>query len=259
MNVLIVEDEPLAAAHLATLVLKYESHIAILATLESVRDTVEYFQHHSAPDLLLLDIHLADGLSFSIFDQVEVACPVIFTTAYDEYALRAFKTNSIDYLLKPIDEEALANALDRYVKWFQQGSKQQKQQLVDLALLRELMQGKQEGRSYKSRFVVKKGEHLASIPVEEIMYFYSEDKVTLFKTRDNKRYLVDPTLQEITEQVDPKDFFLINRSHLIRLEAIRDMISYSNRRLKVILTHAEQEEVIVAREKVAAFKSWLDR
>ncbi|MDP5171077.1 MAG: LytTR family DNA-binding domain-containing protein [Bacteroidia bacterium] len=259
MKVLIVEDEPLAAEHIKSLVLKYESHINIVGMLESVREAVAFFRDQPAPDLLLLDIHLADGLSFSIFDQVQVECPVIFTTAYDEYALRAFKSNSIDYLLKPIHFDALATAMDRYVKWFQQGSRKQTQQLVDLSLLRELMQGKQEEKTYKSRFVVKKGEHLASIPVEDILYFYAEDKVTLFKTTDGKRYLVDPILGEIEEQLNPTYFFRINRSFLIHHAAIDDMISYSNRRLKIILKHPPEQEVIVSREKVTEFKEWLDR
>ncbi len=259
MKVLIVEDEPLAASHLSGLIHQYESHIQILDTLESVREVVAWLEQHKEPDLLFLDIHLADGLSFAIFDQIQVQCPVIFTTAYDEYALQAFRTNSIDYLLKPVQFEQLAKALDRYVSWFQQGAKGQKPQLVDMELLRQMMNPAQENTSYKKRFVVKKGEHLVSVPVTDILYFYSEDKATLFKTTDNKRYLIDPTLTEIETQVDPNQFFRVNRGVLVSLQAIEDIISFSNRRLKLHLKHPPESEVLVAREKVSPFKEWLDQ
>lgn len=259
MKVLIIEDEHLAASHLESLIKQYESHIIILDKLESVREAVAYLKEHPSPDLLFLDIHLADGLSFAIFDQVKVECPVIFTTAYDEYALQAFQANSIDYLLKPINFEKLGNAMDRYVSWFQVGSRAQQPQMIDLELLKGLMSGGAEKKKYKTRYVVKKGEHLVSVPVEEILYFYSEDKATLFKTAENKRYLMDPTLSEIEDQVDPDQYFRINRGMMVRIDAIQDIITFSNRRLRIMLQHPPEDEVLVAREKVTAFKEWLDR
>lgn len=259
MKVLIVEDEPLAASHLASLIHQYESHIQILDKLESVREVVAWFGQNKEPDLLFLDIHLADGLSFAIFEQVEIQCPVIFTTAYGEYALQAFRANSIDYLLKPVQFDQLAQALDRYVTWFQRGAKAQKPQLVDLNVLRQMMHSQQEAPAYKKRFVVKKGEHLVSVPVEEILYFYSEDKATLFRTREGKRYIIEPTLSDLEPQVDPDLFFRVNRSCLLRLDAIQNILSYSNRRLKLTLQHQPEGEVIVSREKVREFKDWLDR
>lgn len=259
MNVLIVEDEHLAGTHLESLIKQYESHIKILARLESIRDTVAYLKSNSQPDLMFLDIHLADGLSFGIFDQAKVECPVIFTTAYDEYALQAFRANSIDYLLKPINFDKLANAMDRYVNWFQTGSRAQPSQMIDVSMLKGLLAGDSQKKQYKSRYVVKRGEHLVAVPVEDILYFYSEDKATLFKTSEGKRYLIDPTLSEVEAQVDPEEFFRINRGMMVRFEAIKDMVSYSNRRLKLILHHPPESEVLVAREKVTEFKNWLDR
>ncbi len=262
MKILMVEDEPLAAAHLQSLVHRYESHIEILARLESVREVVAYFQQHPSPDLLLLDIHLADGLSFAIFDQVQVECPVIFTTAYDEYALRAFRSNGIDYLLKPIGYEDLAQALDRYVNWFQKGQQLPPYQVIDMEVLQQLMKPatlKEEKSPFKTRFLAKKGEQLVSVPTDDILYFYSEDKVTLFKTKDQRRFIIEPTLGEIEAQVSPQDFFRVNRGFLVRFEAIEEILAFSNRRYRLSLKHHAGEEVLVAREKVAAFKEWLDR
>ncbi|MEL6674737.1 MAG: LytTR family DNA-binding domain-containing protein [Bacteroidota bacterium] len=257
MTVLIIEDEPLAAERLEEMILRYESHIEVVDRLDSVSRAVRFFKENSPPDLLFLDIQLADGLSFDIFDQVTVPCPIIFTTAYDQYALKAFKVNSIDYLLKPLDEEELAAALDQYVKQYQDVSRKKQALPFDLESLRQMVMG--EKKAYKTRFVVKKGEHLVVVPVEDILYFYAEEKVVFMRTEDGRRFLIEGTLAEVEEKIDPDAFFRINRTYLVSAASMEDIVSFSNRRLKLSLRHQKDEKVLVAREKVKAFKAWLDR
>ena len=257
MKVLIIEDEPLAAQHLKKLILQYESHIEVVGIEDSVSGAIKWLENHPRPDLIFLDIQLADGISFSIFEQVQVDSPVIFTTAFDEYAIRAFKLNSVDYLLKPLDYDELASAMDKYVKLYRDTQRKSVVHSLDITSLREIVLG--ERQDYKSRFVVKMGEHLHSIPVEDILYFYSEDKISLFKTREDKRFIIDFTLGEIEEKVDPKLFFRLNRKYLVQHNAILDIVSFSNRRLKVGLKYATDTDILVSRERVNAFKEWLDQ
>lgn len=264
MRVLIIEDEPLAAERLQQLILQYEPHIDIVGSLDSVAESVEWLQAQAAPDLIFVDIHLADGLSFQIFDQVQISCPAIFTTAYDAYAIKAFKLNSIDYLLKPLDYEGVARAMDKFIKlhWHKNPQTRPKA-LVDIEALQALFQGQAVSQvdkpTYKARFVVKQGEQLVAIPVEDILYFYAEDKVSFLRTREGKRFILDFTLGELEAKVDPSVFFRVNRSFLTRFEAIEKMVAFSNRRLKLSLLHAAGERVLVSREKVTEFKAWLDR
>lgn len=257
MKVLIIEDERIAADRLAQLVLEYESHINILGKLDSVETAVAWLKNNPEPDLIFLDIQLADGLSFNIFDQVKISCPIIFCTAYDEYALRAFRLNSIDYLLKPVDFESIAQALDKFVSLFMQ-KKQQPQAYLDPEVLREMISQVQQPKRFKNRFIVRKGERLIAVPVEDILYFYSEDKATLFMTKEGRKFVVDYTLGELETQVDPLQFFRLNRAYLARAEAIQDIISYSQSRLKIVLKESKDPDILVSKKNVYAFKVWLE-
>ncbi len=257
MKVLIVEDEPLAAEQLEEMILTYESHIEILAKLDSIESAVQWLKTHPAPDLAFFDIQLADGLSFRIFEEVEFVTPVIFTTAFDEYALKAFEVNSIDYLLKPIGYENLAKAIDKYAKLFL-APQVNAPATLNLATIKSVMESIQKPKRYKSRFVVKRGEHLHSLSVEEVLYFYSEDKFTFIKTRQDQRFIIDFTLAELESQLDPERFFRVNRQYLITHTALKDIISYSHSRLKVNLLHSDDANIVVSKQKVPEFKTWLE-
>jgi two-component system LytT family response regulator len=255
MKVLIVEDENLAAERLKNLILKYDDSIEIVEWLDSVEETVAWLNNNETPDLLFFDIQLADGLSFEIFDAIEITAPVIFTTAFDEYALRAFKVNSIDYILKPLDYQELKNAIDKYKAQFQQ----EKPIIPNWNILQETLKAIKTGKDYKTRFAVKKGVHLASIPIAAIAYFFSEHKISWLKTNDGKKYAVDYTLDQLAEILNPKNFFKLNRKYITSIEAIKDVVVYSNSRLKVQLIDTSKDELIlISREKVSDFKQWLD-
>jgi len=249
-KVLIIEDEKPAAEWLRQLIVKFDSQISILNVIDSVSGAVEWFQKNQAPDLVFMDIQLADGLSFAIFERVKVPCPVIFTTAYEEYAIKAFKVNSVDYLLKPIAYNELEAAFQKF------GAKQQAVPEVTIELLNKVKDMLQ--KQYKTRFVIKVGEHLKSIPVEDILFFYSLDKATFLCTADFKTYLVDYSLDRISEMVEERRFFRINRKYILNNQSIADIVFYSNSRLKIKLKKPDEESIIVSRDKVAAFKEWLD-
>ena len=249
-KVLIIEDEKPAAEWLRQLILKFNPEISVLAVVDSVCGATEWFQQNPAPDLVFMDIQLADGLSFGIFERVQVPCPVIFTTAYEEYAVKAFKVNSVDYLLKPIAFSELEAAFLKF------GKQIQKVPSVTIELLdkvREMLR-----KQYKTRFVIKVGEHLKSIPVEEILFFYSLDKATFLCTMDFKNYLIDYSLDRVSEMVDERRFFRINRKYMLSNQSIADIVVYSNSRLKIKLKKPDEEGIIVSRDKVQAFKEWLD-
>lgn len=256
MKVLIIEDEILAAERLESLIKQYDATIEIVEIIDSVEDTVIWLTKNDHPDLIFLDIQLADGLSFEIFEQTTVNSPIVFTTAYDEYAVKAFKVNSIDYLLKPIDLEDLTKAFIQYKK--QYPAPIQKRVSPDLVLIQQAMQ--MLTKQYKTRFIVKAGNHLNAVPVENISYFFSEHKATWLQTA-TKKYLIDYTLEQIEGMLDPTQFFRLNRKYLVIFSAIRDVISYSNSRLKVTLVDAKKadEQILISREKVSAFKAWLDQ
>ena len=252
MKVLIVEDETMAANRLSSLLKKLEPEVEILEQLDSVKSTVAWLKNNKA-DLLFFDIQLADGLSFDVFSQVEVKNPVIFTTAFDEYAIKAFKVNSIDYLLKPIDPEELESALNK----FHENFKKEEKKSPDLSMLEQAM--KMLTKQYKERFVVKIGEHIHTVNVSDTAYFFSQDKATFLVTEAQKRFIIDFTLEQLQEVLDPEEFFRINRKFLISMKAVKDIISYSNSRLRIILHHSDDMDAIVSREKVQEFKKWLDR
>lgn len=254
MKVVIVEDEPNAAQRLSKLIVELESQAEILATIDSVKRSVAWFKSNPSPDLVFMDIQLGDGLSFEIFEQVKVHAPVIFTTAYDAYALKAFKVNSVDYLLKPVDKSELLNALDKYRSVSARPSTQTHDLLNNIGQAVQMLT-----RKYKTRFVIKVGEHLKTIEVSQVRYFFSQDKTTFCTTEESRNLIVDYTLEQLEEMLDPDEFFRINRKYLVRSSSIKDMINYTNSRLKLILKGSDDDDVIVARERVQDFKDWLDR
>jgi DNA-binding LytR/AlgR family response regulator len=251
MRVIIIEDEKPSARRLDRMLIELDFHAQTM--LHSVEESIEWFQNNEHPDLIFLDIQLSDGLSFEIFEQVEVKSAIIFTTAYDEYALQAFKLNSIDYLLKPIDDEDLANAVNKYK------NRIPKQQAVTLDFndIKKLLVNPIE-REYKKRFSVKVGQHLKLITIDEIECFYSENKGTYLHTNEGRNYLLDTTLEQLENELEPDQFFRINRKFFVNIKAIKDMVSYTNSRLQIKLESYKEQEVIVARERVKEFKNWLD-
>ncbi|HJX70653.1 MAG TPA: LytTR family DNA-binding domain-containing protein [Bacteroidales bacterium] len=252
MTCLIIEDEKVAAERLKDLILKYDNRIEILGIIQSVKNAVVWFNNHSSPDLVFMDIQLADGLSFEIFEKTIITAPVIFTTAYEEYSLRAFKVNSIDYLLKPIDSDDLKNAIDKFKNSpFNQSVYRYPQQVFDRVL-------KSITKEYKSKFVIKVGEHIRIIPVEEVCCFYSVEKATFMQTTGNRNYDISHSLDQLTDLLDPATFFRVNRQYMIAISSIKDIVQYSGSRLRLKILNNEDEEIIVSREKVQDFRKWLE-
>ncbi|QIL75463.1 LytR/AlgR family response regulator transcription factor [Hymenobacter sp. HDW8] len=260
LRALLIEDEPLAARRLTELLRRQTPAVEVISTAESVAaakvllDTLQ-----PAPDVLFLDIHLADGLSFELFEQTTVPCPVIFTTAYDQYAIRAFKVNSVDYLLKPIDAGELEAAVQKLRRSRSAAQPATPATAFDPALLAQVLQQMQVRPAYKEQFVVRVGEHLKTIATEQIAYFFSLEKATLLQTRENRRFVVDYTLEQLEGLLDPRQFFRLNRTYLAQASAIQDIIHYTNSRLQTVLQHCPEGPVLVSRERVPAFKAWLDR
>jgi DNA-binding LytR/AlgR family response regulator len=253
MRVLIIEDEPLAAQRLETILKELVPEAIIVAKIDAVKKAVKWLKENPSPDLVLMDIQLADGVSFQIFDQHPITAPIIFTTAYDAYALQAFKVNSIDYILKPVDKQELSHALDKLAR-ISKSETDTRQLMENIGQAVQMILKK-----YKTRFVIKVGEHLKTIEVDSIRYFFSQDKATFCVTEQNRNMIVDYTLEQLEEMVDPNDFFRINRKYLVRAGSIQDIIHYTNSRLKLILKGSQETDIIVARERVQEFKEWLDR
>jgi DNA-binding LytR/AlgR family response regulator len=249
MNCLIVEDEKVAAERLVGLIKKYDPSIDITEIVQSVKNAVQWLNTHQAPDLIFMDIQLADGLSFEIFEQTIVKTPVIFTTAYDEYALKAFKVNSIDYLLKPIDPDELKNAIDKFKE--SNSPKEIPAQVFD-SIMHSLT------KKYKNKFVMNVGEHIKVFTTEDIQCFYSMEKCTFLQNNSGRDYAINYSLDQLEDLLDPAQFFRINRKFIVSFSAISDIISYSNSRLKVKLNSNESNDLIVSREKVQDFKKWLE-
>ncbi|WP_242093183.1 LytR/AlgR family response regulator transcription factor [Aestuariivivens sediminicola] len=251
MNVIIIEDEKPSARRLQRILKNLNVHTDIM--LHSVEEAVAWFEQHEHPDLIFLDIQLSDGLSFEIFEQVEIKSSIIFTTAYDEYALKAFKLNSIDYLLKPIDEEELAIAVSKYKDRVYPNQPV----TLDFNDIKNLLINPLD-RAYKKRFSVKVGQHLKLINIDDIECFYSQNKGTYLCTTDGRNYLLDTTLEHLENELEPALFFRVSRKFIVNINAIKDMISYSNSRLQIKLNAYSEDLVIVAREKVKDFKAWLE-
>lgn len=249
MNCLIIEDEKEAAIKLSGMIEKYDRNIVIIDTIQSVKNAVIWLNDNKTPDLIFMDIQLADGLSFEIFEQTIVKAPVIFTTAYDEYALKAFKVNSIDYLLKPIGQTDLNQAIDKYKE--NNTSKEISAQVFD-TILHTL------SKKYKSKFLIKVGEHIKVFTIDDIQCFYSMEKCTFLQNNEGRDYAIGYTLDQIENLINPSKFFRINRSFLVSYSAISNIISYSNSRLRINLKSNNSEDLIVSREKVRDFKKWLE-
>lgn len=249
MNCLIVEDEKAAADRLTGLIKKCDPSIDITEIVQSVKNAVKWLNTNQVPDLIFMDIQLADGLSFEIFEQTIVKTPVIFTTAYDEYALKAFKVNSIDYLLKPIDEGELKNAIDKFKE--NNSPKEIPAQVFDSIMLSLT-------KKYKNKFVLKVGEHIKVFTTEDIQCFYSIEKNTFLQNNSGRDYAISYSLDQLEDLLDPARFFRINRKFIVSSSKISVIVSYSNSRLLVKLNSNFSDELIVSREKVQDFKKWLE-
>ena len=251
MKAIIIEDERPAARRLTRLLNKLQ--VDVRATLHTVEESITWFRNHSHDGLLFLDIQLSDGLSFEIFEDIDIDNPIIFTTAYDEYALQAFKLNSIDYLLKPIDEEELSKAILKYRSLNADDRKLQ----IAFEDIKKLLVNPVE-REYKKRFTARVGQHIKIIPAPDIECFFSENKGTYAATVDGRNYLLDTTLEQLEEELKPEKFFRVSRKFYVNLDHILDIISYTNSRLKIKLKTFKDHEIIVSRERVRDFKLWLE-
>lgn len=251
MKVVIIEDEHLAADKLSRMLRDLDPEIQILATLETVSESADWLSNNDPPDLIFMDIQLNDGISFEIFDSVKITTPIVFTTAFNEYAIKAFKVNSVDYLLKPYTKEDLQAAIEKYRNLHK--SETLHSEKID-HLYRQLV------KEYKTRFFVKLGTHYHSVSTNEIACFFIRQRGTFLKTTVGKNLDVDYSLDQIQKLVDPAQFFRINRNYIINIDSISDIISYSSNRLKLILKNFEHlDELLVSREKTGEFKKWLDR
>jgi two-component system, LytTR family, response regulator LytT len=250
MNVIIIEDEKPAARLLQRKLARLD--IEAQTMLHSVEEALEWFNNNPQPDLIFLDIQLSDGLSFEIFEAMPISSAIIFTTAYDEYALRAFKLNSIDYLLKPIDEDDLEAA----VKKFRARQPKEQPLSLDFDQIKRMLSNPAE-KAYKKRFTIKMGQHLKMVNVDDAECFYSENKGTYIHTTENRSYLLENTLEQLENELDPKQFFRVSRKFIVHISAIKDIVVYTNSRLKIILPAYKEDEVIVSRERVNDFREWL--
>jgi DNA-binding LytR/AlgR family response regulator len=252
MKILIVEDEQPAARRIIRLVQEQLPETKDIVHLESVEDTVDFFKKGENADLAFFDIQLADGLSFDIFSRCKVGCPVIFTTAYDEYALKAFKVNTVDYLLKPIEESDLKHALEKYHELY----KTKESILPDYSVLIDMIKGGAE--KFKKRFLIKSGGRLAFVNIEDISYFFSDDGTSFLVTTSKDRFILESTLEEIESAINSIDFFRINRKMIVRTSAIKKIEPHFNNRFLLELQPPFEEEVIVSRQRSAEFRTWLD-
>jgi len=253
IRILIIEDEERSAARLQKLIAEARPDAQIVGKCESTAESLDWFANHPMPDLIFSDIQLSDGLSFEVLEQIKPSAPVIFTTAYDQYAIRAFKSNGIDYLLKPIVPEELATALNRF---FEKRQTTAESSAADwLAELTRAMQ--RESQSYRTRFLVKMGEKFRSFEASELVCLEGRDKSTWIITPDGRSYPIDDTLEKLEQTLDPKQFFRISRKFIVNASSIKVMEAYPNSRIKLTLNGYAADDVIVARERTQAFKNWL--
>jgi two-component system, LytTR family, response regulator LytT len=250
MKVLILEDETLAADKLESMLLELQPNAKVVARIKSIESAVQWLQENPHPDLILSDIRLLDGVSFDIFSQVKVDKPVIFTTAYDQYAIRAFEVNSIDYLLKPVQKEKLQNSLTKL-----QASKEQS--VPDYSEILSFIKSNQP--SYKSRFMVRLGQRIVAITSEKIGYFYSENKLTYIVTLEGKKFPIDQPLDELIDLLDPKRFFRVNRQFIVAFDSIAEIHPYFKGRIKIVLQPKSDEEVVISSDRTPEFKKWIDQ
>lgn len=256
MNALIVEDEELAVKKLQKLIAEADASLTVVGITASIEESVDWLIANPAPDLIFMDIELADGQSFEIFDKVEVQSTVIFTTSYDEYALQAFKVNSIDYLLKPIQKEDLQRSLKKLRDLRGNASTDNAPFSIE-KLIKELKL--QLPADYRKRFLVRQGQRLLSIETQDIAYFYTDDRFSFFRTHSNQKFLVDYTLDELSDNLDPQYFFRISRGVIVTHQAIEQIQPYFGNRLSLTLRPIFDKEAIVSREKVSDFKKWMGK
>ncbi|MBA4367022.1 MAG: DNA-binding response regulator [Desulfobacterium sp.] len=254
MKVVIIEDEMAASRRLEKMLKKIDPQIEILAMLDSIDDTVNWLTNNGEPDIIFADIQLSDGVCFDIFKHVQTKSAVIFTTAYDEYAVEAFKVNSIDYLLKPINPEALSRSIEKFHNLKMTYAESDKNRFESLLSMLD-----QTGKDYKSRFLVKTGQNMKIVSTNEIAYFLIENQLVFLITKQNNRFLIEQTLDELEKRLDPKLFFRINRQMIISLDSVRTIHPYFNSRLKLDVTPDRELEILVSRMKVNDFKKWIDQ
>ena len=257
MKYLIIEDEPLAQDELVRMLKSLDPNFELLASLYSVNETISWLKNNAQPDIIFMDIHLSDNICFDIFDKVKITAPVIFTTAYDQYAIEAFRTNGIAYLLKPIEEEELIEALKKYktltnINVELSTINTQIQQLSSQNTQRPIQNG------YKERLLAKVGDNYQHLTMSEIAYFYSEDHYTFVATKNNQRYIINYTLDTLVEQLNPQQFFRISRQFILNINSINSIAKHFNGRLKITLNPVFQEDIYVSRNRVQMFLSWLD-
>ena len=252
MKAIIIEDEQRSAKRMRKLIEESGRQVNILTCLGSVQESNEWFQNNPLPDLVFSDIQLGDGNAFDIFSKMDKIPPVIFTTAYDEFALNAFKANGIDYLLKPIDPEELNNAIDKFLSFNRKAD-----DTLSMEKIARLLQ--KEEKAYKSRFIIKVGEKIRSIKAEEIACFYSMAKFTYLQNNQKRNFPIDYTLDQLEDMLDPRLFFRVNRKLIIHFDAMDEIHTWSGSRLKIVLLCNYDEDVVVSRDRVKAFKAWLDR
>ena len=251
MRVVIVEDEQLAARRLECMILAANPQIRVVAKLESVQESVEWFRTNPHPDLIFLDIHLEDDLSFVIFEKVQVNSPIIFTTAFDEYAIRAFKLKSIDYLLKPIVQDELNSAIRKY-----RDLVTPVQPTIDLSSIYSLIT--QHNPSYKERLSITVGQKIKTFMISDVAYFYSMEGITFMVLNSKAEYPVDDSLEDLSKELNPKEFFRINRKYLLKIDSIANVHIFPKSHLKLQLSPQPKEDVFVSIDKVTTFKKWLD-
>jgi len=251
MRTLIIEDEQPAAKRLVKLLEEHCPECEILEMIDSVENAVKWLRNFQQPDLIFMDIQLADGLSFDIFAQTELTAPVIFTTAFDHYTLRAFKVNSVDYLLKPIDPVELTAALDKYRRIHRQP------ETYDRSGLEKMLQTMLVQQNFKDRFLVKSGQHFVHVPISEVAYFFSEDGIAFVQCADGKKHILEYTLDQLESMLNPSHFFRINRQVIVKPEAVRRISTWFNSRLKLEIHPPYENNNIVSRERVQDFKRWM--
>jgi len=259
MKVLIIEDEELAVKKLQKTLAAVDETAEVVGVADCIRASVQWLQSNPAPDLILMDIELADGQSFEIFEQTEVKSTVIFTTSYDEYAIKAFKVNSIDYLLKPIQKENLQAAIEKYKKLKNMYGDSNNRVVLNMDSLVKELQQKLQPKEFRKRFLVKHGQKLVSIEINEIAYFYSDGRLNFFKTIDNRKFVVDYTMDDLEEMLNPEDYFRISRSFYVSIDSIDKMDDYFGNRLILQLKPVVDKEALVSREKVSEFKKWMGK
>jgi DNA-binding LytR/AlgR family response regulator len=247
MKIVLIEDEKPAAEKLKKALLKVNSSFEIVAVLGSVQSAEEWFSEQPMPELLFMDIELSDGLSFQLFDKIKITCPIIFCTAYDEYWQEAFEHNSIDYLLKPVNQDKLEQALSKYETLKQHFAQN----------LQQLLQSQQRTTDFKKRFLVKRGADYISIKTEDIAYFYATHKLVCMVDHQNQKFILDQSLADLEKETDPSVFYRVNRKYLVNVSAIQKIKSYPKSKLQLELQPTAQEEVIISQENVTAFKEWM--